>query len=327
MPIGPDHLAQEVTMSNQIDRREFLHRCAVSGTGALVGSLLPAPLLSMMDVTPPEVSLCAVAGDRFFDNTIAAVEALGGMKMFVRKGASVALLINSVFDRPGTYVNADIPLAVVKMCLDAGAGSIVTIENTPGSYWKRGTFSEKLASEIKLIGHSEEKKEVKIPQGKSLKEATVSSALLSSDVFINIPIIKDHRGTRYTGNLKNMMGAFSSSTCRRCHFGDQSIVTQLFQGYYSKLEVLAQGIADLGLVRSPDLCVADVTEILATNGPSGPGRLKTPMEVVAGTNCVAVDMYCVRHLGLPADEILVINRAQEHMLGPKSLKEVKILTK
>jgi uncharacterized protein (DUF362 family) len=123
------------------------------------------------------------------------------------------------------------------------------------------------------------------------------------------------------------MGAFSSSTCRRCHFGDQSIVTQLFQGYYSKLEVLAQGIADLNLVRTPDLCVADVTEILAANGPSGPGKLKTPMQVVAGTNSVAVDMYCLQHLGLDPQELPVINRAQDQALGPKNLREVTILTR
>jgi len=316
-----------VTMNNQIDRRTFLHRCVSSGTGALVGSLFPASLLQGSSLFAPEATICSVAGDKIFDNTMRAVDALGGMKKFVRKGASVALLTNSVFDRPGTYVNSDIALAVVKMCLDAGARSVVTIEDTPGSYWKRSTVAAKLSREIGMIGRSREKKDVAFARGKSLKEGSVSAALLTADVFINIPIIKDHQGTRYTGNLKNMMGAFSSSTCRRCHFGDQSIITQIFQGYYSKMELLSQSIADLNLVRSPDLSVADVTEILATNGPSGPGRLKTPMEVVAGTNALAVDMYCVRHLGLNPDELLVIQRAREHALGPASLKEVTIMTK
>jgi hypothetical protein len=64
-------------------------------------------------------------------------------------------------------------------------------------------------------------------------------------VLINIPIIKDHRGTRYTGNLKNMMGAASSPTCRRCHYGDYAIVNQIFQGAYDKMELLSQSIADL----------------------------------------------------------------------------------
>jgi uncharacterized protein (DUF362 family) len=314
-------------MNRQIDRRTFLHRCVSSGTGALIGSLFPPAFLEASSRLSAETTVCAVAGDKIFDNTVRAIDALGGMKKFVRKGASVALLTNSVFDRPGTYVNPDIPLAVVKMCFDAGAASVVTIEDTPRSYWKRSAFSAKLSREIGIIGRSGEKKDIAIARGKSLKEGSVSAALLSADVFINIPIIKDHQGTRYTGNLKNMMGAFSSSTCRRCHFGDQSIVTQLFQGYYSKMEILSQSIADLNLVRSPDLSVADVTEIITTNGPSGPGRLKTPMEVVAGTNALAVDMYCVRHLGLNPDELLVISRAREHALGPGSLKDVTIITK
>ena len=314
-------------MKNQIDRREFLHRSAMVGTGALVGSLLPVPLLSIVDANASEISLCAVAGDRIFENTLAAVDALGGMKQFVKKGASVALLINSVFDRPGTYVHPDIPLAVAKMCFDAGAGRVVTIEDTPGSYFKRGKFSEKLSKEIGMIGHSSDRTDVQLAKAKVIKEARVSSALLAADVFINVPIIKDHKGVRYSGNLKNMMGACSSSTCQHCHFGDQSILTGIFHGYYSKPEILAQSIADLNLLRSPDLCVADVTEIITTNGPSGPGKLKSPMQVVAGTNSVAVDMYCVSHLGLNPEELLVINRAQEHVLGPKSLREVNILTR
>jgi len=310
-------------MNGQIDRRTFLNRCVSTG----IGAFLPPTLLKASSLLAAETTVCSVAGDKIFDNTMRAVDALGGMKRFVKKGASVALLTNSVFDRPGTYVNPDIPLAIVKMCFDAGAKSVVTIEDTPGSYWKRSIFSSKLTQEIGMIGQAREKKDVTIAQGKSLKEGSVSAALLSADVFINIPIIKDHQGTRYTGNLKNMMGAFSSSTCRRCHFGDQSIVTQLFQGYYSKMELLSQSIADLNLVRSPDLSVADVTEIITTNGPSGPGRLKTPMEVVAGTNALAVDMYSVRHLSLNPDDLLVIKRAQEHSLGPKSFKEVTLMTK
>jgi uncharacterized protein (DUF362 family) len=311
-------------VNHPIDRRTFLERCTLAGAGVLASSIVPEMLLGN---SMAEMTVCAVAGDRFFENTMMAVDALGGMKKFVRMGASVALLTNSVFDRVGTYVNPDIALSVAKMCLDAGAGSVIAIEDTPASYWNRSSFSGKLSREISLIGRSGGRRDVQIGRGKALKEGSAASELLSADVFINIPIIKDHRGTHYTGNLKNMMGAFSSSTCRRCHLGDRSVLTGLFQGFYSKPELLAQSIADLSLVRTPDLSIADVTEILSTNGPSGPGKLKTPMQVVAGTNGVAVDMYCVRHLGLNPEELLVIQRAQDHGLGPKNLKEVTILTK
>lgn len=314
-------------MENEMDRREFLHRGIMAGAGVLANAIVPDVINAAHLDRTSEIELCAVAGEKVFDNTMIAVDALGGMKKFVKKNDMVGLLINSVFDRRGTYANPDIPLAIVKMCLDAGATGIVTIENTPGSYWGRGQTAGKLGEEIRRIRHSSEQRDIIIERGKAVKQATVSSALMSCDVFINIPIIKDHRGTRYTGVLKNMMGGFSSSTCRRCHYGDWSIVTQIFQGAYSKMELLAQSIADLNLVRTPDLCVADVTEILATNGPVGPGNIKRPMEVVAGTNGVAVDMYCVKHLGLKADDLLVVRYAQEHLIGPKSLTGVKLITK
>lgn len=312
-------------MKRTIDRRGFMQRCALSSAGVLVGSLFPRLLRA--ELSDSAMTLCSVTGDRIFDNTMAAVDALGGMKRFVRKDASVALLINSVFDRPGTYVNADIPLAIVKMCFDAGAKSVVTIEDTPNSYWRRASKAGKLSAEISRIGRTDKKQDIPIAKGRSLKEGSVSSALLSCDVFINVPVIKDHQGTRYTGNLKNMMGAFSSATCRRCHFGDQAFLKQLFQDYYSKMELLSQSIADLNLVRPPDLSVADVTEVLATHGPSGPGRIVRPMQVVAGNNAVAVDMYSVQHLTLNPNDLLVIKFAQEHSLGPKSLAEVKIIEK
>ncbi|MFH0989502.1 MAG: DUF362 domain-containing protein [bacterium] len=312
-------------MRNHIDRRQFLKRCSVRSLGILVSPNLTGMLAGQWSDGSPEHTVSVVAGDRYFENTIKAIEALGGMKRFVKKGALVALLINSVFDRPGSVVHTDIPLAVLKMCLDAGAGRVLTIENTPRIFWKMGTMSEKFTKEINGIGYSSDKKNVNLPGAVYLKQGSVSSSLIACDVFINIPIIKDHKGTQYTGNLKNMMGAFSSATCRRCHYGDQSLLTQIFQGAYEKVELLTQSIADLNLVRTPDLSVADVTEILATNGPVGPGKIIRPMEIVAGTNALAVDMYCVKHLGLNVEETVTIRHAQEHHLGPKSLAEVKVL--
>ena len=122
-----------------------------------------------------------------------------------------------------------------------------------------------------------------------------------------------------------MMGACSYSTCHRCHFGNQSAISTLFQGYYDKVDILAQSIVDLNLVRSPDLCVMDATEILSTNGPDGPGIIKTPLQIVAGTNALAVDMFGVKFLELNPQELPVIKKAQENNLGPTSMKQVKLI--
>jgi uncharacterized protein (DUF362 family) len=307
-------------MNDHIDRRAFVKRCIATAAGAIAATSASKAFFG--NEPPADHQLCTVVGDAYFDNTIRAVEALGGMRAFVQRGSTVGLLINSPFGSQGTYANPDIALAVVKMCLDAGAKQIVALNDIGRRYWQRSALHRKMQSEVGLIRYADEMTEVKIEKGKSLKEADISNALLSCDAFVNIPIIKDHAGTRFTGNLKNMMGACSSSTCRYFHYGGS--VLNIFKGGYQNPELLAQCIADVSLVRRPNLCVVDATEILATNGPSGPGEIKKPREVIASTNCLAADMYAVRHLGLNWEELPVIRFAQQHGYGPRSLREVKI---
>jgi uncharacterized protein (DUF362 family) len=310
-------------MKDHIDRREFVKRCAVAGAGIIAGTSISKAFES--GNLPTEYELCSIVGDRYFDNAIKAVEALGGMKRFVHRDNTVGILVNSPLGNAGAFVKPDISLAVVKMCLDAGAKQIYALNDISQRYWKRSKLSETMKTEIERIRYSDETTEVPIEKGKALKQAEISAALLSCDVFINIPIIKDHEGTRYTCNLKNMMGACTSSTCRRFHFGDSGVFG-LFKGYYSNVELLAQSIADVNLIRQPNLCVVDATEFLATNGPSGPGEIRMPREVIAATNCLAADMYATRHLGLDWADLLTIRYAQQHCYGPRSLKDVRIQT-
>jgi len=309
-------------MNANINRREFVKRCAVTGAGILVIPSL-AKTLHVGD-SPAHYELCSVTGDRCYENTVKAVDTLGGMRRFVQPGSTVGILINSHFGTAGTYTNPDIPLAVVSMALAAGARQITTLRAVQTRYWQRSALYPGMKTDVDRIMHSDEMTEVAIEKGKSLKRAEVSKALLSCDVFINMPIIKDHEGTRFTCTLKNMMGACSESTCRRFHFGDSAGLFNLFKGAYNNIELLAQSIADVNLIRQPDLSVVDATVILATNGPSGPGELRRPREVIASTNCLAADMYAVRHLGLQWEDLPVITFARQHGYGPQSLKDVAI---
>ncbi len=315
-------------MDTPLPRREFVRRALIAGAGIVVSPSLGKVFQSLASPSqnpPATYELCAAVGDKFFDNTLKAVDALGGMTRFVKKGGTVGILVNSPFDGKGTSVNPDIALAVVKMSLDAGAGQVFTINSIGQRYWRQSGRFESLKTEVGRLQHSGDYTEVQIEQGKKLRSAEISRTLLTCDTFINVPIIKDHEGTRYTCNMKNMMGACSSSTCRKFHFGDSSILNML-KGYYSNVELLSQSIADVNLVRRPTLTVVDATEILVTNGPSGPGDLRWPKEVIASTDCVAADMYAVHHLGLDWQEMLPIRYALEHGYGPKSLKEVSIRT-
>ncbi len=89
-------------------------------------------------------------------------------------------------------------------------------------------------------------------------------------------------------------------------------------------DFLGQCIADINLVRKPDLVVMDATEFILTNGPSGPGEMKKENKVVAGTDIVAVDAYCAGFLEREADEVAAIQKASALGLGNINYKDLKI---
>lgn len=83
-------------------------------------------------------------------------------------------------------------------------------------------------------------------------------------------------------------------------------------------------IADLNLIRKPDLCVVDTTEFILTKGPSGPDQLEKQDKVVAGVDRVAVDSFVAGFLGLKGKEVILIQRAYKHGLGEINLDKITI---
>lgn len=305
-------------MSDSISRRNFIKSSTVlSASSLLVGS--PLKWMKGYAYADSDLDIAVAKGNNAFNNTTAAVRLLGGIEKFVRGQARVGLLINSPWQHPGSYVNPDIALAVLRMCLDAGAKEVGVFKDRDGSYWRRstlaGTFSDEIR-QLKDYGGSSIK--VNIPKGISLKDASVARKLLECDVFINISIAKDHTGTRFSGTMKNMMGASSFLTNQYFHHGSGAIAS------YGDVAFLSQCIADLNLVRTPDLCILDGSEVLKTNGPAGPGTLLTPRKIIAGTNPVSVDAYGADMIGVNPDEVLMIQKGQAHGLGEAGLVRLNI---
>jgi uncharacterized protein (DUF362 family) len=160
---------------------------------------------------------------------------------------------------------------------------------------------------------------VEIPKGKRLRKAELVRDLLECDVFINIPLFKDHEGTRFTGTLKNIMGTTSYSTNRFFHQGSNA------KGYYDDIKFLSECIVDANRLRRPTLCIADATELILTNGPFGPGKITKPRTVVAGVDGVAVDAYGTRFVGLHPEEILMIRLGRDAGLGRIDLENLKVV--
>jgi uncharacterized protein (DUF362 family) len=198
------------------------------------------------------------------------------------------------------------------MCFDAGARDVTLIKSPAWGYYRRAR-SDKQAKDVvkQLKSPSGDYKKISIKGAVALTKASIMKDLLECDVFINTAIVKSHSATFITAGLKNMMGSAPFSTCLYFHKGKDQ-------------KHLAQCIADINLVRKPDLCVMDATEVLATGGPQGPGLVKRPRKIFAGRDPVAIDTYSTRLLGIEPQRILMLDYAARHGLGKKDLNKVRI---
>lgn len=308
-------------MENQISRRSFLKTGALIGAGAFIGGNAVSDLISGKNdlFAMDKVDLSVVKSKEYYKSTIKAVEMIGGINKFVSKGSRVGLLINSRYNKPGTYVKPEIALAAINMCYEAGAKEIISLENVTDSFWRLSNLSKWNTENIEKVKQAGNNfKKMQISKGVSLKEAEVESAFLDCDVLINIAIIKDHEGIKKTGTLKNYMGLTSHTTNRYFHFGSNA------KDWYSDVTFLSQCIADINLLRKTDLCIIDATEIITTNGPFGPGNVTKPLKVAAGTDRVAVDSYGAKLLGYKPSDIMPIRLAGKHNLGEMDLSKIKI---
>lgn len=306
-----------------MNRRRFIYR----SSGFLAGSLLLdfVPVKLFANLNKPD--LVKVKSSDYYRATFRAVEELGGMNNLVKTGDKVGLLINSAFDIKGAYVNPDIPLAVMFMCWEAGASEIIMLQPVAREYWKRSELFSKhrfIIDELKEVSTNvfpavyNDDDFFMMPSvtgAKVLKDIEIIKSISEVDVFINIPILKHHASTVLTGALKNMMGLTTRKTNVNFHLGS---------GKRNDPEYLAQSIADLNLVRKPDLVVADATEFITGNGPDGPGPMKKLDLVVAGKDPVAVDAFGAFCLDYSAEDVLTVAMASELGIGEMDLSKLTI---
>jgi uncharacterized protein (DUF362 family) len=305
-----------------MNRRSFVKSAAALGAAAFASQSVLSRALAAQGPASRQV-VSSVQGPDYYNDTLKAVDLLGGMGRFVKPGSSVGLLANvgDWLKFHGTYTSTDVVLATAQMAADAGAKKIFFLLKIAPSMWSRSPLSaqhQALVSSITEVSGTYVTKE--IPQGVAIKKADMIQELFECDVFINIPIFKHHGGTIITGCLKNIMGACSGSTNRYFHSGSTK------SGAKEDLGFLAQAIADANLVRKPDLCVVDATEFLVNNGPAGPGEIRKERRVFAGTDPVLLDCFGAElHHRKPSD-IRVITNAAAHGLGSMDMTACELRT-
>ena len=263
--------------NQRMTRRKFLKTAAAGIALGIAGR--PSSLIAK-----EEVDLAVISGDPVAA-TKKALEVLGGISRFVKKGQRVVLKPNMSFARTpefGATTHPQVVATVAQACVEAGAQQVLVLDHTlhRAELCLERTGIREACKDIPgvhVLALQERKffREVKIPQGKVLERVDVMKEVLDGSVLINIPVAKSHSATGVSMGIKGLMGLI----------WDREI-------FHSQVN-MNQALADLATVIKPQLTILDATRALTSGGPGGPGEVKKPNLIIAGIDPIAVDSYGV----------------------------------
>ena len=248
--------------------------------------------------------------------TAAAVAALGGMQTFVRRGDDVVIKPNLCTGYHGpeyaATTNPDVVGQLVGLCRAAGAKRVRVMDSPFGSTAEEAYTASGVAAAVEKAGGTMEVmaparfRNYTIPSGRDITEWPIYEDVLSCDVLINVPIVKDHGLTRLTLGGKNLLGVVLSPGDLHGNIGQRT--------------------ADLMSVCRPTLTVVDAYRVLTANGPTGGDlndveKLET---VLASADVVAADAYAATLMGFTGADIPYVSAAAAMGLGEIDLEKVDV---
>ena len=304
-----------------VTRREFLkkHGQAAIFAAAAVKAGLIFPLPAEADQIPD----IAVARGGPVEATRAAVEILGGIGVFVKSGDKVVIKPNMSFAHPperATNTHPDVVRTLSEMCIDAGALSVMVLDNPlqGAELCIERSGIEKACRQVprtsvRTMSSGRFFDKVTLDQGKRFKETDVMRDVLDADVLIAAPVAKSHSATGVSLSMKGMMGLIR----------DRGIMHRRYN--------LSSAIVDLCTFLKADLAVIDATRVLASHGPMGPGEVIKADRVIASADMVAADAMAIDMFPWYGRDIMPRNvahvfEAHERGLGRMDLENLIVRT-
>lgn len=307
-----------------MNRRNFLRAIALTGAAATVkasnGMHILAETVNNTE-TGKAVDLVAVMGGEPEAMFKRAIQEMGGMSKFVKKGQKVVVKPNIGWDKTPELAgntNPKLVSEIIRQCFAAGAKEVTVFDHTCDDWIKcyknSGIEDAAKAAGAKVVPAHEESyyKEVSLPQGVKLKSAKVHEAILNCDVWINVPVLKHHGGANLTMSMKNYMGIVWDR--RIFHRND-----------------LQQCIADVCTYsKKPVLNIVDAYRVVKENGPQGRSAadVVNPKGLFISQDIVAVDTAATKFFGqireMPLDHVGHLANGQALKLGTMDIDKLNI---
>ncbi len=245
-----------------------------------------------------------------------AMSEFGGMQRIVKKGQTVVVKPNIGWDTSperAANTNPFLVKRIIEHCFSAGAKEVKVFDHTCNQ-WDKCYANSGISKAVKdaggiIVSGDSEKyyQQVSVSGGKKMKDAKVHELILESDVFINVPVLKNHGGANLTIAMKNLMGIVWDR--RFWHAND-----------------LHQCIADFATYRKPDLNIVDAYRVMKRNGPRGVSVedvIEMKSQIIA-KDIVAIDAAACKLFGLQPSAVNYIGMADAAGAGSMNLDKLKI---
>ncbi len=303
-------------------RRDFFKAgAAVTFAAGLNFDKLNAALESNNMIVEAAPDMVAVMGGDPAAMLDKALEALGGISRYVKKGQTVVIKPNIGWDKKPDFAantNPELIGALVKKCLSAGAKKVTVFDHTCDN-WQKCYQSSGIEQAAKAAGATVAPgndevyyKTVSLPKGIKLKSAKVHQALIDADVWFNVPVLKNHGGAKMSIAMKNYMGIVWD----RGFFHDND---------------LQQCIADICTwEKKPALNIVDAYRCMRKHGPQGRSVSDTAVlkSLIISTDIVAADVAAIKMFNqvekMDIDTVGHIANGEKLKLGTQNIDKLNI---
>ena len=251
------------------------------------------------------------------------IEKLGGWDKYVQPGNKVLLKINLIGPKSSDsaavthseFVRALTKILIERECTvwigDSSGGAIAGIAPTAQSFKVAG-YEEVANDEGAIIKNFDREGVVEVePKGKFKEKMYLAKPLFDADVVINLPKLKTHSATIYTGAVKNVFGC----------------IPGLRKALYHKMapdkEDFGEILADIHEGAKFTLHIMDGIISMQGEGPTA-GTVYNANKILISTDPLALDTVAVNMLGMNIDDIPVLSAAKKRNLGQFNLSQIEI---
>jgi uncharacterized protein (DUF362 family)/Pyruvate/2-oxoacid:ferredoxin oxidoreductase delta subunit len=246
---------------------------------------------------------------------------LGGLEQFIKSGQKVLLKVNLLMKKQpeaGVTTHPALVEAIVNQIQALGAK--VIIADSPGGpftkSWLKGIYRETGMEEVAnrtgaQLNWNFQQEDFPYPEGKILKQITLTQVIKEVDVVISIAKLKTHGFTIYTGAVKNLFGTVPGLLKADYHLR------------MSDVSDFSNMLVDVTEYVKPQLSIIDAVTAMEGAGPSA-GDLKQVGFLAASTNPHALDLAFCYHIGLEPRRVFTLMKAIERDLIPDDFQQLDI---